>query len=380
MKPVANGGTQITYVPNHIPQLDGLRGVAILLVISYHYFGYMILFSLGWCGVDLFFVLSGFLITGKLLDTINDRHYFLNFFRNRILRIFPLYYLTLIVLFVAFLISGNENLPALSIYYDHWPSFFIFTQNWTFILFGLPGDKTLVHFWSLAVEEQFYLVWPFIIYFIKRDPLRIAFLLLLFPLIIALRIYIYSQYPSPADYPHYYFNTLCRMDSLAMGSLVCVVSRSTFKLNIKMTLGVILLTSILIIIGIFQMGNAHPVNLFFGKYGYTLLAIFFAAFLIVSILSGNHFLNLMLTNSYLRFCGKISYGLYIFHWPVRLILGVKMNHWIFAWTGNLQWAHLISLLSSLVITFLISALSFRYFEERFLRLKHRSVRKNILFS
>ena len=131
----------------HIPALDGLRGLAILMVICYHYFPSRSLFTIGWTGVDLFFVLSGYLITRKLLSTRGNSEYFRKFYRNRILRIFPLYYAVLIIFFLAIhFLAKTENLEALSYYTSHWLSFFIFLENWSFSLFGFPHDAYLTHF------------------------------------------------------------------------------------------------------------------------------------------------------------------------------------------------------------------------------------------
>src|SRR3974377_1228989 len=98
----------------HFPELDGLRGMAILFVISYHYLGYTRFFKWGWTGVDLFFVLSGFLITGKLIQSIGEKDYFLNFYRNRVLRIFPVYYLAIILFYLSIqFLSSQDSLVTL---------------------------------------------------------------------------------------------------------------------------------------------------------------------------------------------------------------------------------------------------------------------------
>src|SRR5437868_4964541 len=139
-------------VRGQMPALDGLRGIAIVLVLM-HQFDLItsphaidVAFDAGWIGVQLFFVLSGFLITGGLLDTRDQHGYFRGFFVRRVLRIFPLYYAAL----VATLIAGNTSIWL-----------------WTYLSNFRP-HPALPHFWSLAVEEQFYLVWPFVVWLAGR--------------------------------------------------------------------------------------------------------------------------------------------------------------------------------------------------------------------
>ena len=156
-----------------IPALDGLRGIAILLVLIHHLTIYRPEGGLdswiaavplfGWCGVNLFFVLSGFLITGILLDTRDSPVFYRSFFARRVLRIFPLYYG---VLFLGFVLAPLL-LPMPDAYGRHqlW--------LWTYLAnFAMPfgkGEPAFSHFWSLCVEEQFYLVWPFLV---RRSGLR----------------------------------------------------------------------------------------------------------------------------------------------------------------------------------------------------------------
>lgn len=151
----------IKYNPKqHISALDSIRGVAVLLVILFHCYPTYIT-KLGWLGVDLFFVLSGFLITGLLLDAKGKNNYYRNFIVRRTLRIFPLYYFALLLCLVIVPIVFKSLLPPDYGYYTAnqlW--FWTYTQNWLFSKTGFPENLTLVHFWSLAVEEQFYLFWP----------------------------------------------------------------------------------------------------------------------------------------------------------------------------------------------------------------------------
>src|SRR5690625_4685275 len=164
---------RLSYSPHqYVKELDGVRGVAILLVILFHCFPSP-LTGLGWIGVDLFFVLSGFLITGILIDSKGNKRYYSNFIGRRILRIFPLYYLVLfIMLFLLPLIGrGFSSGSNYSFYLRHQGWFWSYLQNWLFSFHGFPKNLILSHFWSLGVEEQFYLVWPFLVLLLPKKLL-----------------------------------------------------------------------------------------------------------------------------------------------------------------------------------------------------------------
>ena len=157
------GSTNNSKAPERIPELDGLRGLAVLMVMAYHAFAYEMVreqwgglaralvwvTNLGWLGVDLFFVLSGFLITGVLLRTRQDARYLSNFYWRRALRILPLYFFVLLVIGLFYAHAGQFVLLSA-----------LFLVNWA-SLFGVP----LIYgpLWSLAVEEHFYLFWPWVV-------------------------------------------------------------------------------------------------------------------------------------------------------------------------------------------------------------------------
>jgi peptidoglycan/LPS O-acetylase OafA/YrhL len=156
----------------HIPALDGLRGIAILLVIPHNadifsqsapwLWPIALVAHAGWIGVQLFFVLSGFLITRNLLDTRRDANYLRSFYVRRALRIFPLYFLTLFVGLVVLPHVVQFSPGALASHHNQvW--LWTFLSNWA-QPYGLEVSG-FSHFWSLAVEEQFYLVWPFVVLF-----------------------------------------------------------------------------------------------------------------------------------------------------------------------------------------------------------------------
>jgi len=177
----------------HYPALDGLRGIAILAVFCYHFGGgskssnWLIqiwsgIADTGWMGVDLFFVLSGFLITGILYDTAHKPNRVKNFYARRSLRIFPLYYGVLLLFLLL--------TPTLQLHWKpgHLLYFFYLSNMMPLFTPGLasPGPKMMVgHFWSLAVEEQFYLVWPFIVWYVRdrRKLLQVSIAIMVAALI-----------------------------------------------------------------------------------------------------------------------------------------------------------------------------------------------------
>src|SRR5688572_1813273 len=187
----------------YYPSLDVLRGIAITIVFFYHTFHFIPIFGFGWMGVDLFFVLSGFLITDLLLVTPKNGNYFRNFYMRRFLRIFPLYYL---VLFVFFFLSPNffspQNMHEFDFYHQNQFWFWTQLQNWFFVSKGLGPLPYVTHLWSLAIEEQFYLIWPVLLFLVKDlKKLRMITIIVIISVLIT-RICIWWQHPD--DMVKYY--------------------------------------------------------------------------------------------------------------------------------------------------------------------------------
>jgi len=169
-----------------MPALDGLRALSILWVVIHNTdlldvpSGWarlpVAVIHDGWAGVTLFFVLSGFLITGNLLDTRGSQNYFSNFYARRSLRILPLYYGTLVLFFVVLPMLGAMPDALTTTAHRQW-SLWLFVSNWTDPSNG--GVLGFLHFWSLAIEEQFYLVWPLIVLFLDASGVLIASLVLI---------------------------------------------------------------------------------------------------------------------------------------------------------------------------------------------------------
>jgi peptidoglycan/LPS O-acetylase OafA/YrhL len=219
-----------------MPELDGLRAVAILLVFLVHVRGLVpatklpilliqVYLGLGWVGVDLFFVLSGFLITGILLDTREARNYFRGFYARRTLRIFPLYYSVLTaVILIGMWINTSEVAEVLPLPADRW-LYFTYLTNWLGLWkahWGPDYANFLAHFWSLAVEEQFYLVWPLMVWLIPSRFLpRVAAALAVTAAIVRWIWVLHSGEQVAIS-----LATVCRMDSLFVGAIAACIVRN----------------------------------------------------------------------------------------------------------------------------------------------------------
>src|SRR5271157_5464011 len=202
-----------------IPQLDAVRGVAILVVMLHNSGTFPRLFAHGWMGVDLFFVLSGFLITGILVDTKQSEGYFSNFYVRRCLRIWPLYYSALFFMFVLVpFLRPSEASTVFASRSSPWWAYPLFLQNF---LVPSPTLATglLAPTWSLAVEEQFYLVWPWVIRYCTYSQVR-RIAIAVICVSPALRFYLALHHVD--IYP----NVFCRLDALMAGALLALVVRS----------------------------------------------------------------------------------------------------------------------------------------------------------
>ncbi len=287
-------GSIVPHLSGHIPALDGVRGLAILLVLVYHFtlgvsgksLATKLLIrmtSAGWCGVDLFFVLSGFLITGILFDAKESPHRFRNFYARRALRIFPLYYGTLIAVFggLPWIVSWTRGFDGVE---DAGVWLWAYGTN---ILVALRGRWfPLSHFWSLAVEEHFYLIWPALIFSSDRKTsMRICAAVVAIALVT--RVWLVMEGACLAAY----CLTICRMDALAMGGLVALAIRgpggryaiTPHARKVALISGVALLALIVGRSGFFFHDPAVQ------TVGYALLDLFFASMLALVVSSPGRF-------------------------------------------------------------------------------------------
>lgn len=352
-----------------IPELDSLRGLAILGVLVLHGFfwqysglhftGWSRLFLLataaGWVGVHLFFVLSGFLITGILLDSRNKTRYYSRFYTRRALRILPAYYSLLVLL--AILHQASAGFLGLS---------FVYLSNLT-NLFGVPADYGPL--WSLAVEEHYYILWPAIVR--KLNAVNVATVSAAICLVVPLLRGIAFHYGQTSGLGWY---TWFVADGLAMGSLLAAVLRASLTRRQVWQFCALLFAFTAALAG---LGARHGILTMRRPLGaslqFTVIHIFFAAVLVLSLLLGSSPHKTFVNHKALQFFGYISYGLYLIHLLVfRMYDKVLRNYAPQLLPADGHFA-------LVVLRFLVAGsfavglayLSRRYFEEAFLRLKDR---------
>jgi len=359
----------------HIPALDGLRGIAILLVVVHNtpYFPAdpsglswltVVVRNAGWIGVQLFFVLSGFLITRQLLDSQRSGNYYRVFFARRMLRIFPLYYAALLIGVVLFpLVFPAATDGGASRRDQIWLWVFLF--NWAHP-FGV-ADFGFGHFWSLAVEEQFYLIWPFVVR--KRDPRALAKLCSWVALAaLVIRVVMRASGASPQMV---YEFTVGRMDALVIGAIVAallgipsVSARARVLAPWLIPIG-----CLLVLIGALLTQGYTRDSAATQTFGLSILAVFFASILLASVIghgSWNRRLQAALSVPLLRSVGKYSYGMYVIHYPI--ILG--MEKLVPRFQAVFGQRYIFPLMSvSILLSYAAAFLSYHALEKHFLRLK-----------
>lgn len=342
-------------------QLDGLRAVAAFSVVLFHFIfepkftlnllkEYPIVQSLDLLqhGVTLFFVLSGFVITRILLNTKYQRNYFQRFYKNRILRIFPLYYFYLSITYFIFpLVQG---LPPNFEFKEQMP-FYFFLQNLNWLTnFKTSGPG---HFWSLAVEEHFYLIWPLIINLVPRKSIKILVLVLILLSIPLKAFLIYNTIDIN-------YNSVSRFDSILIGCFIAVIEQELeYKLPRLNKKYLFYSFFTLLLVGIFFYIFKEPLFFYKSILKHLILGMLFGLLVYFLISSPRHIaVNRFLESNSMQYFGKISFGIYVWHiLAFQIVLMFSISSMI------------LNFLFSMFITIILSHLSFYYFEKRFLALK-----------
>ena len=359
-----------------IPELDGLRGVAILLILIWHYVYSGLPPSLktwmlrsSWSGVDLFFVLSGFLIGGILIDARQSSNLFKTFYSRRVFRIVPLYWLVLGAYAVLSLPRLRETAAAASLVEPRLSGYLyvVFLQNFAMAWSDTLGAPFLAATWSLAIEEQFYLTLPFVVRAVPTRALAwvcvgsVAFANLLRVVVCLLTDRVWPAYVLMP----------CRMDALMLGVLAAIIVRSenarmiiTRRSNVLWAVAF----SLFLLIGYMTRKNWMIASTEMATWGYTVLALFYSLVLLLSVTQNRSALSRGLRFTPLRRLGGIAYGVYLFHLPVNGFLHAYIRN-----TG----AQLLDVTDvgitaiALGLTLTLATVSWRLFERPLIGIAHR---------
>ena len=375
--------------PTYYPALDGLRAVAVIMVFFQHYgAGKAFLFGWGWTGVDVFFVLSGFLITGILYDSRNKLRRYRDFYIRRTLRIFPLYYAVWIgILLFAPIAQWQWNWrwalwPA---YLGNYARFFFLHvhgdpyrfDRLTFGLivnawFGAPMHLYIGHFWSLCVEEQFYLLWPFVVYRVHKRVTLMRLCVAVILITPLLRWLLSVLLPVPLLHMELFYRSLpTRVDALLLGGLIALALRGPQQAIVRSLRRPLLAISTLAFLVLYFVSTKllllpleGSASTWLAILGFTLIDLFAAALILECIHPGS-LIGRILTLPPLRALGIVSYGFYVYHDLFHDFYSVLAIRFFPAHVYS------VTLLLAFSSTLVISTLSYILLERPMLRLKSR---------
>ena len=347
------------------PELDGLRGVAILGVMAFH--AHASFMSGGYIGVDIFFVLSGFLITSLLISEY-DRYGSVslkNFYMRRVLRLAP----ALIVLLLVFCLASFLFLrgpKANSNYIDSLISLF-YLSNWA-RAFSLHPPDYLGHTWSLSIEEQFYIVWPILLLIFLRffNSRKLIVLIAISIALLAwiLRVYLYIK---GATMERLYNGLDTRADALMVGCAIGVAyssgifNKKDFKLILSRIIVFLSPISVLILLFLFTCAKPDSYGSYMSQFGFFTVELLTATIVIDIMVNKVSFIKRILATKVLVWIGTISYGLYLWHYPIyRVMFSLEMSKIVIITIGSL-------------IAFTVAALSYYLMEKPIIKLKKNFV-------
>ncbi len=382
----------------YYPALDGLRAIAVLGVFSQHYLASFLpeWLRFGWAGVDVFFVLSGFLITGILFDSRHAPHRWRDFYVRRTLRIFPLYYgILLLVLVTTPLAHWQLSLRWLSfpLYYFNLISVRLagYPPRTLGNVVGVVHQHTYVnlifyHFWTLCVEEQFYLVWPAVVFLVKDRKLLLQLICGAVPVVLVLRCLLMlthfgQQYPERLVRATY-----DRFDSLLFGAAVALLLRGPAAIRVMRWgsglllggLAALIVAGCTAVFALHQPASADPESKWVLSFGFTCTAAMGAGLLLLAMREGTG-LSRLLQWPALRWLGQRSYGFYVFHMiPIQIAAAAALKLVAHRRPGATNLSPSVVLLQALLgflFTIVITPLSYTYFEQPFLRMIERWTRR-----
>lgn len=366
-----------------MPVLDGIRGLAVLMVLVFHFIGTTLVTNsiegvivgvtkYGSYGVELFFVLSGFLITGILYDTRAKSGYFRNFYMRRALRIFPLYYGVLLLAFVVAPLIPALRGPTLDSLVDRQAWAWLYAVNIYIAWKGEWSFSYIQHFWSLAVEEHFYLFWPLVVFFLVHRP-RALMAVCLGTAAAALLGRLIASLIGLSWWTTYVF-TPFRLDGLALGAFIAVAARQPGGMDrLARALPRVTAAASLLFVGTFPWKRLMP--------GQDVQFIMVLSAGLIQVLLGCLVLWVLTAPSWtlvsrcfrsrgLMFIGTYSYGLYVYHHFLSYYFTTHRTELVIAgWIGSHTLAVMLQALVGMAASLAIAYLSYEYFEKRFLQMK-----------
>ena len=354
--------------------LNSFRFFAFFAVFLFH----LDYFDFGYMGVHAFFVLSGFLLTPIIIgmkEHLPTNRYFINFYGRRSLRIFPLYFFYLILISIIAYVAIEHYNYDVNDRLARAREQMIYAATYTYNFFAMSSSyeqtQTITHFWSLAVEEQFYLIWPLVIYLLHKTSVKRALIIIIVsgPIIRFILGYLAKTDTNDIFYSYemvVYTFTLSNFDAFAIGGYFALYGKNLN--NLKILLGFIILVGI----GLLQ-DYLTGIEFNFTSFGYegfmkdgykyiwaySLFSVLFAVILVN--VKDKVFFPLIFENRALAYLGKISYGLYVYHFPIVYFA----NHEL----ANIPFYIRSPLI--LALTIIVSALSFHFLEKRFLDAKDK---------
>jgi peptidoglycan/LPS O-acetylase OafA/YrhL len=348
----------------HFPSLDGLRGLAVSFVFFYHcviFPAWREPFTIGWCGIELFFVLSGFLITGLIVDTRGEPHALRNFWVRRALRIVPLYYVALAYLYLSLAHAGG---PKAAHALSEQPWFWLYAQNLFMAFHGWYDPLTFTHFWSLAIEVQYYFLWPLVLLAVgPRYALAACAVVGLGSAVL--------RNVLPVTFPFSYLATFTHLEGLMVGSAMALLLRSRRELLGCWAPRAFVAGGVGLVALALMRHGLHVSDPWVMRLGYSFYALLFGGLLASVLDTGRvgRFARGVFERPGIVFVGKYSYGIFVTHWIVHLETKKPLLDWIVPAVHPAWLAYTLVLLVQAALTMTLSLLAYHLVEERFLRLK-----------
>ena len=361
----------------YLPSLEGVRAYAFLVVFFAHYtpfsppvmhfrpwmFPFMLVERIAWIAVPIFFVMSGYLIGGILYDTRDRKGFFRVFYCRRILRVFPVYYLTLLS------IACLDSVHRISLNYRFW-SDFLYIQNLLpgyISNFDAPPFSQTAHFWSLAIEEQFYLLWPLVVWFCPSRRRLIGVTVSLISLCCILR---FSACWTHFSTEYCYVLTPTRVDAILLGVVLALIRHDRIYKRLERFAKYAALAGITVMmILVARFPLVAPTAYLLAACEISIVNLTSTA-IIVAVLEEGSFLCQICSVRWICWLGSLTYGLYIFHYVYH---GWFANSFIYTLAAyiSLPVAYFVSTAIAFCLTLLLAVLSYRFIERPAMNLKSR---------